>query len=284
MQHPDVICYLALSPDEKRMVTTGFDDKTSIWDITTGQLVTAPVLRSEPNFLYAAGWSPDGSRIVGASYPDFVAPIWDVDTSQIITTVGTGRCFMHYPVWAPQGDRFMTGCVYTPEIMDNTPATIYGYDGKVLMELESRDGETVRGEWSPDGKRLAVAYENGKAKVWDAATGKELTEFAGHTTWLWDVTWSPDGKRIASADANGIVKVWDAATGEEVMKFQAPGTVLNVDWSPDGQSLIAAGFFNSPIIKRVWQSTDELIQYAKECCVFRELTAAEREQFGLAAK
>ena len=179
----------------------------------------------------------------------------------------------------------MTGCVFTPDIMDNTPATIYDYDGKVLMELESHDGETVRGEWSPDGKRLAVAYENGKAKVWDAATGNELTEFAGHTTWLWDVTWSPDGTRIASADANGIVKVWDAATGEEVMKFKAPGgAVLNVDWSPDGKSVIAAGFHRTPIITRAWQSTDELVQYAKECCVLRELTAAERKQFGLTAK
>jgi hypothetical protein len=34
----------------------------------------------------------------------------------------------------------------------------------------------------------------------------------------------------------------------------------------------------------VWQSTEELIQYAKECCVFRELTPEERQQFGLAVK
>jgi hypothetical protein len=31
----------------------------------------------------------------------------------------------------------------------------------------------------------------------------------------------------------------------------------------------------------VWQSTEELVDYAKECCVFRELTDAERVQFGL---
>ena len=34
---------------------------------------------------------------------------------------------------------------------------------------------------------------------------------------------------------------------------------------------------------RVWQTTEELIAYAKECCVFRQLTPAEREQFGLPA-
>jgi hypothetical protein len=32
---------------------------------------------------------------------------------------------------------------------------------------------------------------------------------------------------------------------------------------------------------RVWLSVEELIAYAKECCVFRELTPEERQQFGL---
>jgi hypothetical protein len=32
---------------------------------------------------------------------------------------------------------------------------------------------------------------------------------------------------------------------------------------------------------RVWQTTEELVEYAKECCVIRELTEAERVQFGL---
>jgi hypothetical protein len=30
-----------------------------------------------------------------------------------------------------------------------------------------------------------------------------------------------------------------------------------------------------------WQTTQELIDYAGECCVVRELMEAEREQFGL---
>ena len=33
-----------------------------------------------------------------------------------------------------------------------------------------------------------------------------------------------------------------------------------------------------------WQSTEDLIEYAYECCVWRELTAEERVQFGLPEK
>jgi len=33
-----------------------------------------------------------------------------------------------------------------------------------------------------------------------------------------------------------------------------------------------------------WHSAQELIDYAKECCVVRELTVEEREQFGLPSR
>jgi len=32
---------------------------------------------------------------------------------------------------------------------------------------------------------------------------------------------------------------------------------------------------------RVWQSKGELIDYARQCCVIRQLTLQERQQFGL---
>ena len=35
------------------------------------------------------------------------------------------------------------------------------------------------------------------------------------------------------------------------------------------------------IIDVHWNTTDELITYARECCLMRQLTADERELFGL---
>ena len=71
------------------------------------------------------------------------------------------------------------------------------------------------------------------------------------------------------------------ATGAEVLSFRAPDVVYSVDRSPDGYYVIAGGYFNPPVVRRAWQSTEELIAHAKECCVSRELTDAERQQFGL---
>jgi hypothetical protein len=87
--------------------------------------------------------------------------------------------------------------------------------------------------------------------------------------------------RIASADESGTVKVWDAATGVEVLSFIVPANAETVNWSPDGTHVIVAGYFNTPVVRRVWPSTEALIAHAKECCVPRELTDKERDQFGL---
>jgi WD40 repeat protein len=114
-------------------------------------------------------------------------------------------------------------------------------------------------------------------------TGETVTVFTGHSALPIDVGWSPDGTRLVSGDAAGNVLIWDAQTGGEVNRYNVGGSTYYQKWSPDGTRLLTTGFFDAPEIRPVWQSTEELIEYAYDCCVFRELTAEEREQFGLAA-
>jgi hypothetical protein len=53
--------------------------------------------------------------------------------------------------------------------------------------------------WSPDGKWLAAAGSSDRtAKVWDAATGRELLTLSGHRGDVNSVAWSPDGRRLAT--------------------------------------------------------------------------------------
>jgi len=105
--------------------------------------------------------------------------------------------------------------------------------------------------------------------------------FSGHNDIIWDAEWSLDGTRIASGDNAGYFSIWDAETGVEVYRANFPGSVVGVEWSPDGRYIIVTGNFSPTTILRVWSSTQELIDYAKECCIFRTLNPEEREMFGL---
>jgi len=121
------------------------------------------------------------------------------------------------------------------------------------------------------------------ATIWDTKTGEIILTYKEHSGGIGFSTWSPNGKRIATGDSNGVVKIWDAETGATLLSFSVPvgDYLFQLDWSPDGKWLAGVGILANVEINRVWQTTEDLIAYAKECCVVREITSEERQQFGL---
>jgi WD40 repeat protein len=114
-----------------------------------------------------------------------------------------------------------------------------------------------------------------------ALTAKVLLTFAGHTSGVQGMNWSPAGDRLLTASLDGTARVWDISTGGELARYTPGGMIYQADWSPDGTRIAVASQDGTTKIFPARQTTQELIDYAKECCVFRELTDAEREQFEL---
>jgi WD40 repeat protein len=96
-----------------------------------------------------------------------------------------------------------------------------------------------------------------------------------------DAFWSPAGHRLLASGGSGAATVWDAYTGHELLSLDF-GAAVGASWSPDG-SLLAVGDARSNDLQLfpAWRSLEELIEYAREPAVIRELTDAERGQFGL---
>ncbi len=74
---------------------------------------------------------------------------------------------------------------------------------------------------SPDGTRLAAAY-NGGLYVLDGITGNKLLTLKGHRgRQTASVAFSADGKRLTPASADGTVKLWDARPRTPELRAQA---------------------------------------------------------------
>ena len=79
---------------------------------------------------------------------------------------------------------------------------------------------------------------DGLVWVWDAVTGEQLLQMAGHPGGVWSVAWSPDGARVVAGGGHGAVRVWDAVTGEQLLQLAGHSAgVRSVAWSPDGARL-----------------------------------------------
>ncbi|MDF5723242.1 MAG: AAA-like domain-containing protein [Rhizonema sp. PD37] len=95
--------------------------------------------------------------------------------------------------------------------------------------------------FSPDGKTLDSASRDGTIKLWNVATGKEISTLSGHKDSVNSVAFSPDGKTFASASADKTVKLWNVATGKEISTWSGhKSSVYSVAFGPDSKTLASA--------------------------------------------
>jgi WD40 repeat protein len=159
----------------------GYSDGTTftVWDATTGKKRVD--LRAPERHAVAAGVFTDGDRSLAVTINDGTVLLFELASGEVRRVYGLKLNL--------KGPRMST-----PAFGLNDP----GADAPLVAV-------------SPDGKRLAAACPDNVIRVWDAATGKALAEFKGHTGTVFAVAFSPDGSRLASASGDTTALVWDVA-------------------------------------------------------------------------
>jgi WD40 repeat protein len=132
------------------------------------------------------------------------------------------------------------------------PARAPGPEPRPLKLVWSTEQERpIRGvAFSPDGKILAAANQDGTVRLVDAATGRGVHTLTGHKERVNGVAFSPDGTLLASASADGTVRLWNPGTGAPVRTLVGHSDKARcVRFSRDG-SLLASGGDDKTV--RLW--------------------------------
>jgi dipeptidyl aminopeptidase/acylaminoacyl peptidase len=203
----------AWSPDGSELV---YSMQGSLWRQRVGS-TEARQLTDGPGYDYEPDWSPDGRRIVYASYRDDAIELRLLDpaTGATTTLVGGGAVSLE-PRWSPDGRRIaFTSTLYqgrwhvfTAQV---TPEGKAEHVERITADRESglpryyynTVDQYLSPTWSPDGSELIVISNRGH--IWGSGgfwrmpprTGGVPREIRDEeTTWKARPDWSRDGRRV----------------------------------------------------------------------------------------
>ncbi|MBW4468436.1 MAG: AAA-like domain-containing protein [Pegethrix bostrychoides GSE-TBD4-15B] len=222
---------LAFSPDGQSLLAGG-EASLQLWSLTGERLKQ---FVGHDGAVLSAKFSPDGQMILSAS-ADKTVRLWRLDGA-VQKILRGHKTVVRDVAFSATGELAISA----------------GDDSTVrLWRLENRLFKRIYGQSSisslaisPDSKQIA-ATAGSTLGFWQVS-GQPVQQIASRSASFLDVDFSPDGRQFATAESDGI-RLWQ--DGSLLATLQSPVTPLQVRFSPDSKTLIAADQQNQI---QVWQ-------------------------------
>jgi Tol biopolymer transport system component len=203
------------------------------------------VLSGHGDRVASAAYSPDGTRIVTASY-DKTARIWEARTGAQLAVLSGHGDRVASAAYSPDGTRIVTASY------DKTARIWEARTGAQLAVLSGHGDFVASAAYSPDGTRIVTASLDKTARIWEARTGAQLAVLSGHGGLVVSAAYSPDGTRIVTASDDKTARIWEARTGAPLAVLSGhSGLVTSAAYSPDGTRIVTASFDKTA---RIWEA------------------------------
>jgi serine/threonine protein kinase/WD40 repeat protein len=228
-RHGEGLSALAVDREGLRGYTSGGDRIVRVWDLVNS---------CELSSFDAMNGTPREVAFDRSNNTVLVSGWWTIDRWDPVTQARR-RVGSH-----PNGNG---NTLFRPEMN----MAISGHSGGVARVWAIDDfsggvrGPTMFGrstcQFSPDGKRLAVADGFGMTAITDTATGAIRVRPPQHSERVKGLAFSPDGRYFASSGDDGKLWLSDASTGVPLALALGadPTSSLSLAFSPDGSRLAA---------------------------------------------
>jgi serine/threonine protein kinase len=254
---PSPIFSAAFSPGGMNLATAEADGTVRLREADTGKVET--IFRDHKGPVYTVSYAPDGQTIASAGL-DRKVRIWRVGTRELLESFDIGNTkLVNCLAFSKDGKTLAVG---GEDHYEPGPQAIADADGNILNKkrrthsvrlftvgswkvravLAGHEGAVEQLAFSPNGKFLATAGEDGTVKLWNVEDGKEVVTLRvpGHASKVRCLAYSWDGSLLAVGGEKEIT-LWSIATYKLLSAVDSKGTVFSIAFSPDRRTLAFGG-------------------------------------------
>ncbi len=150
--------------------------------------------------IWQVAFSPDGSTVATASL-DKTAKLWDAKTGGRLATMAGHNDRLKYITYSPSGKFILTATGKQWPYVPKGPVSV---------------------------------------RVWNAKTGKFISEFKNHMDTIRSAKFSKDDKYVLTRSDDHTARLWEVTSGKEIHVFDHQGQITAIDFSPDGKTILTS--------------------------------------------
>jgi WD40 repeat protein len=207
----DTVFGASLSPDNAKVAVGCVDNTVRAFETATGKELYK--ISSHENWPLGTVFGISSKRFVSVGR-DGAAKLIDAEAGQFLENVNQLRGPLSAVARHPAKDEIVIGgedrvpYVY---LMDRPRNMKVGEEATLVHTLDRQDGAIFALDWSPDGKRIAVAGAGPSVNLYDAETGALTASCKGHSAGIYSVAFSPDSAHLATGGFDGRVRLYRSA-------------------------------------------------------------------------
>jgi WD40 repeat protein len=204
----DTVFGASLSPDGSKVAVGCADNTVRAFETATGKELYK--ISTHENWVLGTAFGIDSKRLVSVGR-DRAAKLIDASAGQFLENVNQMHGELAAVARHPKADEIVIGgedripYIYR---MDRPRNMKVGEDATLVRQLAAQDGAIFALDWSPDGRRVAVAGAGPSVNIYDADSGLPIASCKGHTAGIYAVAFSPDGTHVATGGFDGQVRLY----------------------------------------------------------------------------
>jgi WD40 repeat protein/serine/threonine protein kinase/tetratricopeptide (TPR) repeat protein len=216
----------AFSPPGNLVATAGKNGVLHLWQATSGDLVAAPLRHGSA--VLSIAFAPDGRRLVTRDL-DGIVRVWDLAGSAAPLSAVAPMEYVRNTDFSPCARRL---------VHDLDLVRLWDTETGRLVASLPHSGQGMTTPFSPDGRRILTANLLGAARVWDAHTGRPVTDWLQLPGGVTHAAFSPDSRLFVTANRDRVALLLEAETGRQLAALPHAQAVRWASFSPDGRRVV----------------------------------------------